>query len=223
MPSTASALATLAGVTLRRLSRSRALWVLLAISLLPAFIASFLHGHTTIFDLVATTQLIVTALLASVFVASAIGEEIEDRTTTYLWSRPIARWTIVAGKVIALAPICGLLAAGGWAVAMKWTNSPLELRTTLAFASGGIALSFVAAGIALLVPKHGMALSIIYLLLVDLVIGGIPASLQSISITHQVWLLARTDPGIANPAITMVVIAVLWLGVGLLRLRRLES
>src|SRR5262245_53382497 len=110
VPSTGAALATLVGVTLRRLSRQRALWVLLLISLLPAFLASFLHGRTSIFDLVATSQLIVTALLASVFVAASVGEEIEDRTTTYLWSRPIARWTIIVGKLLALAPVCGLLA-----------------------------------------------------------------------------------------------------------------
>jgi len=224
VPSTASALATLTGVTLRRLTRTRALWVTLLISLLPAFLASLLHGKAHVSDMTATAELIVTALLASVFVASSIGEEIEERTTTYLWSRPIPRWTIVVGKLIALAPITGLLAAGGWVLAMKWTNTPVDLRPTLAFAAGGFALSFVAAGIALLVPKHGMSLSIIYLVIIDLIIGGIPASLQSISITHQVWLLVRgDDPSIIEPTITMMVIAALWLVVGLLRLRRLES
>ncbi|HEY5949779.1 MAG TPA: hypothetical protein VIV40_29995 [Kofleriaceae bacterium] len=223
VPSTAFVLATLMTVTLRRLSRTRAVWVVLLFSLLPTFLASLLHGRHEMIDLAVTAELILTSLLASVFVASSIGEEIEDRTTSYLWSRPIARWSVIVGKLLALAPICGLLAAGSWLLAMKWTGAAVELQAILAFAAGGIALSFVAAGIALLVPKHGMSLSIIYLVIVDLIMGGIPASLQSISITHQVWLLAHHGRAIATPAITLIVIAGLWLAIGLLRLRRLES
>jgi hypothetical protein len=70
-----------------------------------------------------------------------------------------------------------------------------------------------------------MAVSIAYLVIIDLVVGGIPASLQAISITRQVRLLAGIEsaPSLVTPAITTVVIAAVWLAIGLWRLRRLES
>lgn len=222
VPGIATVLVTLMGVTLRRVLRSRAVWVIVVIAMLPVLLAALLGTRTKTEDLTAVAALTVMALLASVFVASSIGEEIEDRTTAYLWSRPLPRWSVVGGKMLALAPIAALLVAGSWALAMYVGGLPIVAKTTLAFAAGGFALSLVAAGIALLVPKHGMSLSIIYLVLVDLIIGGIPASLQAISITHQVWLIARTNEAIATPAISMAIIAGVWFTVGLVRLRRLE-
>jgi ABC-type transport system involved in multi-copper enzyme maturation permease subunit len=225
VPSTISVLLTLVRVTLRRFMRGRALWVVLVISLLPTLVAVAHAGRSNAVDAIAVVQLVVMALLPAVFVASAIGEEIEDRTTTYLWSRPIARWTVVFGKLLALAPIAATLLAGGWALAVQIaTDAPPALQGTLAFAAGGIAVSMIAAAIALLVPKHGMALSIIYLVVLDTIIGGIPASLQTISVTRQVRLLADVDhTSVVEPAITMAAIGTLWLVVGLLRLRKLES
>lgn len=226
VPSTVSVLLTLVRVTLRRFMRGRALWVVLVIALLPTLVAVAHAGRSNAVDAIAIVELVVMALLPAVFVASAIGEEIEDRTTTYLWSRPIARWTFVLGKLLALAPIAAALVAGGWLLAgnIAAGSSP-PLQSTLAFAAGGIAVSAVAAGVALLVPKHGMALSIIYLVVFDTVIGGIPASLQTISVTRQVRLLADIEhaPSLAEPAIALAVIAAVWLAVGLVRLRRLES
>lgn len=225
VPSAAAVLLTLMRVTLRRFMRGRAIWVVLVIALLPTLVAVAHSGRSNAVDAIAVVELVVMALLPAVFVASAIGEEIEDRTTTYLWSRPIARWTVVIGKLLALAPIAAALVAGGWMLAVQIAiDSPPALQSTLAFAAGGVAVSMVAAGVALLVPKHGMALSIIYLLVLDTIIGGIPASLQTISVTRQVRLLADVDTaGIVEPAITLAVIAGIWLAVGLLRLRRLES
>jgi ABC-type transport system involved in multi-copper enzyme maturation permease subunit len=225
VPATGSVLSTLVGVTLRRLLRGRALWVILLIALLPVLLAGALNGKSEVRDMIAALELVVMVLLPCVFVASAIGEEIEDRTTTYLWSRPLARWTLVVGKLLALAPISAVLVTGSWLLAMQAGSAPVSLQPAIAFAAGTCAVSVVAAGIALLVPKHGMAVSIAYLVIIDLVVGGIPASLQAISITRQVRLLAGIEsaPSLVTPAITTVVIAAVWLAIGLWRLRRLES
>src|SRR5687768_16272162 len=113
VPGTASVLVTLMGVTLRRLVRGRAIWVVMLIAFLPVMFAALAaaggDSGDSDYESVGIVQLIVIALLPSVFVASSIGEEIEDRTTTYLWSRPVARWTIVVGKLLALAPLAAAL------------------------------------------------------------------------------------------------------------------
>ncbi|HEY5921216.1 MAG TPA: hypothetical protein VIV11_06080 [Kofleriaceae bacterium] len=221
VPSSAAALVTIAGVTWRRLLRGRALWVAFVIAALPLILASL----TRDLDPVAVVQTLVMCLLPPVFVASAVGEEIEERTSTYLWSRPLARWTLLVGKLIALAPVAVALICIGWFLATKTIGADVSSRSMLAFAAGGFAISTVSAGIGTLVPRHGMALSIVYFVVLDLIVGAIPASVQNISVTRQVRLLSGLDDpsAITEPAITMAVIAAVWLAIGLWRIRKLEA
>lgn len=226
VPSTMSTLSTMIRVTWRRLFRGRAVWVCLGIALLPAFLAAVVPHTRGTLELITIAEFLVMTVLPPVFVASSIGEEIEERTTTYLWSRPIARWTMIVGKLVALAPIASILIAVGWYLAAQTnTGSPPSTDSLIAFTAGGLAISVMSAGLGTLVPKQGMALAIIYLVIIDSAIGAIPASLQSISITHQVVLLSGLDEHVPKlqPAITMAVIAAVWLAIGLLRLRRREA
>ena len=75
-----------------------------------------------------------------------------------------------------------------------------------------------------------MALTIIYMLLFDVPVGEIPASLQVLSVTHQARLLAGIGPHGVHatadrlaPAITMAVLAGVWLAIGLWKIRRTEA
>jgi ABC-2 type transport system permease protein len=176
-------------------------------------------------------ELLVLAVIPALFVASSIGEDIEDRTITYLWSRPLPRWHVIAGKLLALAPVAIAVVVGGWLVAIQiGTGQRAPLWTAIGLGAAALAISMAAAGIATLAPKHGMALTIIYMLLFDLPIGEIPASLQVLSITHQ----ARRIAGIAEhgvhgvpdrltPAITMAAIALVWFVLGLWKIRKTEA
>ena len=227
VPSTGSVIATLVAVTWKRLFRGRAVWICAAIAGLPSLLAFATRGEPDGFEAVAVIQIVVTALLSSVFVASSIGEEIEERTITYLWSRPLARWTILIGKVVALAPISLALTLGGWFIAAQiGTGQPPELPTIVAFAADAIATSMVAAGIATLVPRQGMALSIIYLVIIDIAIGVMPVSIHEIAVSYHVISLTQLDPNMASPAhagIGLAIIGAVWLTIGMLRIRRLES
>lgn len=227
VPSTGTVIATLVAVTWKRLFRGRALWICAAIAGLPTLLALATRGERDGVEAVAVIQVIVTALLSSVFVASAIGEEIEERTITYLWSRPLARWTIIIGKVVALAPISLALTLAGWFVAAQIaTNEPPTPSTLIAFAANAIVTSMVAAGIATLVPRQGMALSIIYLVIIDIAIGVMPVSIHEIAVSYHVISLTGLDPNMATPAhagIALAIIGAVWLTIGMLRVRRLES
>lgn len=228
---------TIARVTWMRIRRGQAVWVALGIAMLPVIVALVLRQAVTdtrdrlefTLDLYAV-EMFVLAVVPALFVASSIGEEIEDRTVTYLWSRPLPRWHVIAGKLVALSPIAVVLMLVGWLLAMQVAYDRMAPTwTILAIALGTVAVSCIAAGIGTLAPKHGMALTIIYMLLFDLPIGEIPASLQILSVTHQVRLLAGihtlgvVDASRLAPAITIVVIAGLWLAVGLWKIRRTEA
>ena len=228
---------TIARVTLKRISRGQAVWVAFGIAMLPVIVAVFLRqAISDAHDRVGMTidlyvvEMFVLAVVPALFVASSIGEEIEDRTVTYLWSRPLPRWHVLAGKLVALAPIAGVLVLGGWLLAIGVAYDRLApVSTILAIAFATLAVSCVAAGIGTLAPKHGMALTIIYMLLFDLPIGEIPASLQILSISHQTRLLAGIGPhGVHDsaklaPAITIAVLAGIWLVAGLWKIGRTEA
>jgi ABC-type transport system involved in multi-copper enzyme maturation permease subunit len=228
-------IATIARLTLARVRRGRMVWAAVAIALMPVAAAIVFrgrmgHGRDEIIGQLYIPQLLVLAVLPALFVASSIGEEIEDRTIAYLWSRPLARWHVIAGKLLALAPVSMVIALVGWLLAVQLgTDSLAPARTILGLAAVALASSIIAAGIATLAPKHGMALTIVYMLLFDLPVGEIPASLQGLSVTHQASILADVAmPGTAagsalGAAITMAVIAAVWLVIALWRVRRLEA
>ncbi|MEJ7603946.1 MAG: ABC transporter permease [Kofleriaceae bacterium] len=222
----------IASVTLRRLIRGRALWVGGIVAALPIAFAALLHEHhakvaSTIFD-VTNFETLILAVLPALFVASSIGEEIEDRTTTYLWSRPIPRSAVLLGKLAALVPVIVLLVLTSWFLAIEVGARVMPSAASFGgMAVGALALSMVAAAIATLVPKHGMALTICYMLFIDLPVGALPASLRELSVTHHVRvisdLLGRTEESAAMATLGCFLIGAFWLAIGLLRIRRLEA
>jgi ABC-2 family transporter protein len=230
VPGTASAIRTLAAVTLRRLGRGKALWIGMGIAALPVVNATVVHANQRQFNANASEMfaisMAVLALLPAMFVGASIGEEIEERTSTYLWSRPLARWAVLAGKLCALAPLVLALVVGGWVVAHQiWLEALPTLRSCLALTAGCVGVCVVAAGMATVVPKHGMAFTIAYVL-IDLFIGALPFSLSELSITHQTAVLARVGslPHVTvGPLITLVVLAGLWGALGVVRVQRLET
>ena len=230
VPSTANVIATIAGLTLRRLLRGRAVWVSVAMALLPVLFSALVHEHhrmaRRLTDLFVIEELLL-AVLPAMFVASSIGEEIEDRTTTYLWSRPVGRWAILAGKLVALVPIASVLLVVGWigAVEVQFHHRP-DAISIVTIAAGTLALSLLAAAMATLVPKHGMALTIAYLLFFDLPIGALFASIRQLSVTHHLRVLALDltgDDSRPVAAIGVAVIACVWGAIALWRIRRREA
>lgn len=228
IPSWLATTLTIAALTWTRLVRGRALWVGFLIAVLPLMFAGAMRsiGESTggaLFGI----EVVVLAVLAPMFVGSSIGEEIEDRTTTYLWSRPVPRWAILAGKLLALAPLAAVIALVSWTAACRiaWDIWP-SLQTCGALVTGGFAISFVAAGISTLAPRHGTALTIIYMLFFDTPLGVLPATVRELSVSHQVRTLAGSSPfeaGPASAAIGLAIICGAWLLVAALRVRRLEA
>ena len=227
-PTTWSTVQTLAGVTLRRLARGKALWIGAMIAALPIVYAYIVHaarGAATPGELFTFLRPLL-ALLPGMFIGASIGEELEERTSTYLWSRAIERWVVLAGKLLALAPIVIGLVVVAWVVGIEiLTGTAPTAISCLALGIAAAVASLTAAGISIVVPKHGMALTTGYML-IDNFIGVLPVSLREVSITYQASELAHLDGGplvITAPVIALIVIAAVWGAIGLVRIRRLES
>ncbi|HWO20333.1 MAG TPA: ABC transporter permease [Kofleriaceae bacterium] len=228
-PTAAGAVGTIAAITLRRLLRGRTLWVAGVIALVPVAFGAVLRSvgpQGDLADELLTFQMLVLAVLPPMFIASSIGEEIEDRTITYLWSRPIPRWAVVVGKLLALAPPSVALVVVSWHLGCSLGLEAVPpLRSHLALAGAAAVVSAIATGIAVLVPRHGMALTIGYMLL-DFWLGIMPASIQNLSVLHHVLAISFPPPegsDVLTAAIWMAVVGGGWLGAGLWRIRGLEA
>ena len=225
VPGGLSSTLTMAALTWKRLLRGRAIMVALLISLLPVAYVAIAGGEVG--PEVFIFEVLVTAVLAPMFVASSIGEDIEDRTTTYLWSRPIQRWAIVAGKLLVLVPAATAIVLASWIFAanIAWHELP-PLRSCAALAIGVLAISVLSAGIASIVPRHAMALSIVYVLFFDSPLGVLPATLRELSITHQVRTLSGLffgESGVEQAAVALAILVGLWGALAAARMRRLEA
>lgn len=225
VPGGFTSMLTMASLTWKRLLRGRALMVALLIALIPvAYVAAAGRG---VGPELFVFEVLVTAVLAPMFVAASIGEDIEDRTTTYLWSRPIPRWAIVAGKLVALVPAAIVVVLASWIFAanLAWHALP-PAQTCIALAVGVASISVVSAGIASIAPRHSMALSIVYVLFFDSPLGVLPATLRELSLTHQVRVLSGmfpTENAVPQAAIAIAIMVLLWGALAAWRMRRLEA
>lgn len=222
---------TIASVAVRRMLRGRALWVGAIIGLLPIGYAALTaarkpSGVAEAQDVFAFIQLML-AVLPALFVASSIGEDIEDRTITYLWSRPIPRWSILVGKLIATVPVIWVLSIASWCAAITAGGHAPTAESCVALLLGGSSLSIVAAAIATLAPRYAMALTVVYMLFLDLPLGVMPAAIRYLSITHHdrtiADLAANAEDSPASAAIGVIAIGAVWAVVALWRIRRVEA
>jgi hypothetical protein len=233
VPSAFATTRAIAALTLTRLARGKALWVGAIIAFLPVMFGALARSRNgadpaALVDILVFEQLLI-VVLPGMYVASSIGEDIEDRTTTYLWSRPVQRTAIILGKLVAILPIMWVLVIASWsAAAQVGANIAPTPNQLFALAGGVTAIAMIAAAMATLVPRHGMALTIVYMLFVDFPVGALPASMRYISVSQHVRTIAkvRGDTTTDSPelaALAFAVIAAVWLALALRRIRTLEA
>ena len=211
--------------------RGRIVWVAAIFAALPvAYTVLAGLNKVAAWSDVFVPLVMLAALVAPLFMASSMAEEIEDRTYTYLWSRPVPRWSVVMGKLLAAFPIAGALVVAsvvGCYALGKGASSAELTSGIVAVLAGTLAACAVSAAFAILVPRAGLAITYIYLLALDLPIGAIPFSIRNASITHQIRAVAGVaDVGLPPPLWQAIVwllgISGFWLAVAFLRLRRAE-
>ena len=218
-PSIGSALSALARVTLMRATRSTLPGIGLVIAGMPVLVVALLKGHGALEALP-----LVIVVLPAMFVAPSLGEEVEDRTGAYLWSRPLPRWTIVAGKLLALAPMCAAFVAGGAILAGVVGDAALRSpMAIIGFTAGAVVACAGAAGVAVRLPRHAMIFSLFYLVL-DWVAGRFVGSLHLVTITYAARTIAgQTESSVVTGVIALSAIATVWLAFAFTRISRIET
>lgn len=225
-------IATIGTVTFRALlSRRRALLMLL-LAAVPVGIGLLARFRGLPGDPVArtvdTVEVLVIQtvlpLVALVFGTAALGAELEDGTAIHLLTKPVARWRIVAGKLLAAAPITAALVIGatlltGLAIGGERGTLEVTLALTIAVAVGS--LLYVVVFIALsIVTGRALIVGLIYTVIWEGLLAGLFEGTRALSIRqYTMSIAAALDPsgaiqpdaplaiGTALPAAVIVLVA----------------
>ncbi len=153
---------TVARTTLLRASRRPSTYAIGALAFLPALVGALSGwaGHGVLASGGPIALRFVGPLMIPALVAAPVGEQFENRTVVYWFTRPFARpWVLVGDAigygvlaVVALG-LAGMLLAGTNAL-MGQSDLAGLVRVPLAMALQGIALVSLSVAAGALVPKH---------------------------------------------------------------------
>lgn len=176
-------------------------WIMVVLALLPVAIgwtiASF-GTKTSAADIVThlgwllSLQVLV-PILSLVGGSAVIAEEVEDRTVTYLFSRPIPRASVLLGRWLAAATFLVLVLAASTAllcVVATGAKKPgpelsdgITVPLVVSAVAGGLVYSALFAVLGVFV-KHPMLVGLAYSFAIEGLFANLPGSTQSLSIQH---------------------------------------
>ena len=223
-----SASSAIARWTILRHLRSRTVWIaaiLAALPLLPLLGSSLAAAGNPWREFYSLVRPLL-AILPPLFMGAAVAEEVESGTLSYLWPRPMPRWSLLLGKVMAGVPLAAgllmLVLAAGFAVLGR--GSPeLLARGLVSVLVGCTAIGLVAATLGTLIPKQALAVSIGYFLVLDLPLAAIPMSISNLSMAKHTSVIAGVLPGSApTAAVWLATMTAIWVLVARWRIGRAE-
>lgn len=229
-----------AGTSLRRVRRGRLVQVVVALLALPllAGLLALLGGKAGAPFFEMLLQAFLRFLLPSVlalFATTTVAEEVQRKTITYLFARPIPRWTLPAGKYLGVVGVnlvlfCAAVAATfALSIGSDFGASlPLLLKGLGAAALGVLHFGAVAAAFGAMATRYPFAAMLAFELLVDVGFGFIPGVFKAASAGVHLTVLVglykphtdtffMPDPRL-TPAVSLVVVVgltLIWLAVAL--------
>lgn len=127
-------------------------------------------------------------LLALFYGTSVLGEELDGKTLTYLFTRPLPRWQFVVGKYLGI--VTALVVPTGLSLLLSWLilgapGGPVHLGGLLAGTIGALLTYnalFVLFGF--LIPRRAMIVALLYGIFFELILSFVPALVNEFTITY---------------------------------------
>jgi ABC-2 type transport system permease protein len=235
-------------LTLRALARSRRLLVVAALLCVPVllalvFVASEGKGDRESFIVELFVDLVLPVLLpltALIFATSALGGEIEDRTLLYLTLRPVSRLTVIVAKLLASTLLTTVLVevslAATYLIGTQGAVSGQNFGAVLLAGLGGcLAYSSLFLLVGLWLPRRGLLVGFIYVLVWEGTLSTLSTGLATFSVRRYVEgsldaslgsaALANISPVNISGATSLIVLASVLIGgilVATWKLRQIE-
>jgi ABC-type transport system involved in multi-copper enzyme maturation permease subunit len=204
-PAATSALTLFASLSIRRIRRGGQLWIsavllgLIMIASLAALIGgkSGVDVYQTLSDLMLRYLI---PFIMALHASAVVAEEVQAKTITYLFCRPIARWTLPLGKylghiLIGLALILpatlvifltNVIGASDEFDSIWSSLGQLILSTSLAtLLFGAIAVAF-----GTMITSYSFVGALLYLLVVEVGLALVPGWLKAVAMTVHLLNLA---------------------------------
>jgi len=196
------AVSWIAWFSLREMSRRRRLLSLGAINLLPVLVVLAIRiwfadeGITAQLQLSSLTQQIIIPFLIPIVAmavgVSAIGEQVEEGTIVYLWTRPVRRRAIYLGRLLAAQAVSSMLLSGSLILCflvmlseglgvIDWAFLKLYLVTFLIIVLGTFSYSAVFAAMGTFFRKPVLP-AILFAFGWEAMVSSIPARVQELSL-----------------------------------------
>ena len=218
-----------------RILRGRTKWITLVLLLVPVGAAVlglvFQDADEAWGAAVDLTLRFVVPLAPAIHLANAVGEEIEQRTFTYLWSRPCPRPALLFGKLLAVVPPLIVATAVALIVADLVVHggqlSPELPRVLLGMTLGTVATGMFVVGAGSLLPKNPMVFVLAYLMVGEQLLSVIP-NVRLLSLGHHAREIAgvsweESSPGsVPESVVLLTLLGAVWLAAGVWRIARRE-
>jgi ABC-2 type transport system permease protein len=230
-------------LTVRQLAGSRRIWLVLALVSLP-LLAGLLFQ---VADATATPDefaddvtrvMLASAILPLVMLllaTAAFGNEVGDRTLVYLVTKPIARWRIVAPKLLASIAVGGIPVALGGAVSVaviEHGDGGGALATGAGLLAGAAAYAaiFTWAGLA---TRHALLIGLVYVFIWEATLAAYLDGIRFLSVRRYALALvhalddgrlASVDISLSAPtaAVGTTVVLVLFTALAVRKLMRMD-
>jgi ABC-2 type transport system permease protein len=183
-----------ARLTLRALAGRRRTLLVALLGALPILIALLVRASGRVTHLDAATEAILDRLVIStlvplvalVFGTAALGSELDDGTAIYLIAKPVARWRIVAAKVIVAAGLAvAVTAPSAFVAAAILSSGDAGLGPAVGYAAGAAVAATLYAAVFLalsLVTGRALAIGLIYILVWEGILAGLFEGTRTFSI-----------------------------------------
>jgi ABC-2 type transport system permease protein len=192
-------------LTVRQLGGSRRWWLVLGLVALPLLAAALFHAAETTTSAAefadhVTETLVASAILPLVVLllgTAAFGNEVGDRTLVYITAKPLARWRIVAPKLLATILVGGVPVALSGALTVAVIEEG-DVRGALATGAGLLAGAAAYAAIftwAGLATRHALVLGLVYVFVWEATLAAYLDGIRFLSVRRfALALVAWLDP-----------------------------
>lgn len=182
----------------RHMLGEKKIWLLALFLMLPALLTAVLMnfgGFAQTDALLASGVYLFLAypqaiclILALLYSTAIMSTEVAEKTLTYLFTRPIAKWKIVISKYLTIVACLGVSTLASLLVSWCILGLPGGLRTLAAMSlATGVAIVVYCAIFAMLgiiFPKWAMVIGLIYAVVIEVFMSFVPAVINTLTATY---------------------------------------